>query len=103
MANYRNYYILMHTFNLCWGMELLKQFNLTDNEIKVYLSLLELGSALVGDITKKTGIHRRNVYDCIERLVKKGLVGYVSNNNRKFFRATEPSHFFSLPLPGNGY
>jgi sugar-specific transcriptional regulator TrmB len=74
----------------------LKEFNLTDNEIKIYLTLLELGSALAGEITTKTGIHRRNVYDSIERLIKKGLVGYITNNNRKFFKAANPKHFFSL-------
>lgn len=74
----------------------LKEFNLTENEIKVYTSLLELGSALAGKLTEKTGIHRRNVYDSLERLVKKGLVGYVLQNSRKYFRATDPNHFFSL-------
>ena len=76
--------------------KVLREFNLTDNEIKIYLTLLELGSALAGEITTKTGIHRRNVYDSIERLIKKGLVGYITKNNRKYFKAAEPKHFFSL-------
>jgi sugar-specific transcriptional regulator TrmB len=74
----------------------LKEFNLTDNEVKIYLTLLDLGSALAGEITTKTGIHRRNVYDSIERLIKKGLVGYITKNNRKYFKAANPEHFFSL-------
>jgi sugar-specific transcriptional regulator TrmB len=74
----------------------LKEFNLTDNEVKIYLTLLDLGSALAGEITTKTGIHRRNVYDSVERLIKKGLVGYISKNNRKYFKAADPKHFYSL-------
>jgi len=74
----------------------LQSFDLTKNEIKVYLCLLESGSALAGELTSKTGIHRRNVYDSLERLIKKGLVGYVALNNKKYFRAAKPDHFFSL-------
>ncbi len=76
--------------------DLLKKFNLTNNETKIYLKLLELGSATAGQITAKTGVHRRNVYDSIERLIKKGLVGYVAQNNKKQFKATSPKHFFYL-------
>ena len=77
-------------------MQVLERFDLTKNETRVYISLLELGSAPAGKITEKTGIHRRNVYDSIERLVKKGLVGYVTKNNRKYFKAANPKHFFYL-------
>ncbi len=76
--------------------DLLKKFNLTNNETKIYLKLLELGSATAGQITAKTGVHRRNVYDSIERLIKKGLVGYIAQNNKKQFKATSPKHFFYL-------
>lgn len=75
---------------------ILKKFDLTDNEIRIYKTLLELGSGLAGEITGRTGIHRRNVYDSIERLVKKGLVGYITKNNRKYYQGTTPKHFFYL-------
>src|SRR3989344_8340889 len=74
----------------------LGEFGLTENESKVYLTVLESGSALAGEITVKTGIHRRNVYDSIERLIKKGLMGYITINNKKYFKATNPRHFFAL-------
>ena len=76
--------------------DILKKFNLADNEIKVYLCLIGLGSATAGEITSKAGIHRRNVYDSLERLIKKGLAGYVIKNNRKYFKAAHPKHFFYL-------
>jgi len=69
---------------------------LTKNEAKVYLSLLKAGSAMAGEITEKTGVHRRNVYDSIERLVKKGLVSHVNIDNKKVFSPANPERFLEL-------
>ncbi len=69
---------------------ILEETGLAGNEIKVYLSLLELGSALAGEITKKSGVNRTNVYDALDRLSEKGLVSYVIKSNRKYFESTEP-------------
>lgn len=69
----------------------LSKLGLTKNEINVYTTLLKLGSALAGEITSYSGIHRRNVYDAIERLIEKGLVSFVIINNRKWFKAADPS------------
>ena len=75
---------------------LLEQFGLTRNEAKVYLSLLKSGSTTAGKITEATGIHRRNVYDCLERLMERGLVGFVMINNRKLFEAADPQRFMGI-------
>jgi len=72
---------------------ILQEMGLTESEANVYLALLELGPSLAGRITRKTGIHRRNVYDITERLIKKGLVGYIVKNNRRFFEAVNPEKF----------
>ncbi|MBT3464213.1 hypothetical protein HOD20_08470 [archaeon] len=66
---------------------------LTKNEIKIYLTLLDEGSSTAGIITEKTGIHRRNVYDSIERLIEKGIVGYIVVKGRKHFEAVDPKYF----------
>jgi len=68
----------------------LSDIGMTNNEINVYLNLLELGSSLAGEITKKSGLNRTNVYDILDRLIEKGIVGYVIKSNRKYFEATEP-------------
>ena len=72
------------------------KLGLTANEAKVYTILLKLGSSLAGDITKNTGIHRRNVYDSIERLMEKGLISFVIINNRKYFEAANPSRLLTI-------
>ena len=68
----------------------LESAGLSGNEIKVYLSLLDLGSALAGEITKRCGVNRTNVYDSLDRLTERGLVSYVIKANRKYFEATNP-------------
>jgi sugar-specific transcriptional regulator TrmB len=73
--------------------ELLQELGLTSSESKVYLALLELGPSLAGQISRKTGIHRRNIYDITERLIEKGLIGYIVKNNRKLFEAVSPERF----------
>lgn len=68
----------------------LESAGLSGNEIKVYLALLDLGSALAGEITKKSGVNRTNVYDALDRLTERGLVSYVIKANRKHFEAANP-------------
>ena len=68
----------------------LHEAGLTENESKIYVALLELGPSNAGLISRKTGLHRRVVYDTIEMLIKKGLVGYILKNNKKLFQASNP-------------
>lgn len=69
---------------------ILEDIGLTKNETKLYVALLELGSAPAGDIIKKTGMHRAVVYDLIDLLTEKGLISYVIKANRKYFEAHDP-------------
>lgn len=77
-------------------MQELKQAGLTENETKVYLALLDLGPSLAGQISRKTGLHRRTIYDTTEMLIKKGLVGYILKNNRHVFQASSPKRIMEI-------
>jgi sugar-specific transcriptional regulator TrmB len=77
-------------------MEELKQAGLTDNESKVYLALIDLGPSLAGQISRKSGLHRRTVYDTTEMLIKKGLIGYILKNNRRLFQASNPDRLMEI-------
>ncbi|MBI5148092.1 helix-turn-helix domain-containing protein [Candidatus Pacearchaeota archaeon] len=68
----------------------LQEFGLSNTEAKVYLALLGLGKSQAGTVTKKSNVNRTNVYDALERLIEKGLVSYVTENNIKFFEAVNP-------------
>ncbi|NOQ56283.1 MAG: hypothetical protein GQ477_05785 [Nanohaloarchaea archaeon] len=71
----------------------LREMGLSGNEIRVYLMLLENGLSGVGNISSKTKIHRRNVYDCLDMLREKGAVSYTVKNGRKFYEASDPKIF----------
>lgn len=70
--------------------KILEEVGLTPNESKVYLALIEVGSASATEIIKKTGLHRAVIYDLLERLIEKGLAGYAIKSRKKFFEATNP-------------
>jgi sugar-specific transcriptional regulator TrmB len=76
--------------------KVLEGMGLARNEVKVYTTLLRLGSASVGKITKDSGVHRRNVYDALERLSKKGLAGHITRNRVKFFQAASPHRLMDI-------
>ncbi len=76
--------------------DVLKNAKLTENEIKVYSCLLELGATAAGTISRRTGLHRRVIYDVTERLIQKGLIGYIIENHKKMFHCANPSRFLEI-------
>lgn len=69
---------------------ILEKIGLSKAEIKVYVTLLELGSAPSGRIVKETGLRKSTVYETISRLQEKGLVSYVIKESVKHFEAADP-------------
>jgi len=76
--------------------EILTEVGLTKKEAEVYLALTELGSSSASNIIQKTGFHRAVVYDLLERLIEKGLVGHVLKGRKKFFEATNPERLLEI-------
>jgi len=74
----------------------LESLGLRGNDANTYSSLLSLKDATAYEISKKTGIHRGNVYDSLNRLVEKGLVSYVIKNKVKHYEAAEPTRLLEL-------
>jgi len=72
------------------NIEVLKSAGLTRGEIKVYLSLLELGSSTTGPIIEKCGIARSIIYQILEKLIQKGLASYIIKEKTKYFQAAQP-------------
>ena len=59
-------------------------------ESKIYIELLKNKFLLAGEISKKTMVNRRTVYDTLSRLEEKGLVGHNLSANKKQYYAIEP-------------
>lgn len=78
-------------------IELIANLGLTENEGKIYLSLLELGPSLVTEISRKAEVNRVSCYDVLERLVKYNLVTYASGkSSKKRYSAMPPYNLFSF-------
>jgi sugar-specific transcriptional regulator TrmB len=62
----------------------------TQNETKVYLMLVRNKQSTVQEIAKLTSIHRRNIYDVLQRLIEKGCVCEIITQNKPVYKAFEP-------------
>jgi sugar-specific transcriptional regulator TrmB len=71
--------------------DFLLEIGFTKNESKVYFSLLKKGLSTTSEISSNTSIHRTNVYDCLERLIEKGLVNYIHKERKKYYQASNPN------------
>jgi HTH-type transcriptional regulator, sugar sensing transcriptional regulator len=69
----------------------LLDIGLSDKEIKVYLSSLELGESSVLDISKKSKVNRTTIYPIIDSLTQKGLMSLVQKGKKQYFYAESPS------------
>ena len=75
---------------------LLKEIGLTDNEIKVYLTMLEEDENLASTIAEKTKINRSLMYTILNNLMEKGMISCVIKENRKYFMATDPKKILDV-------
>ena len=69
---------------------LLEKLGLTRGEIKVYLALNKLGESTIGPIGKESKVSKSKMYDILDRLIEKGLVGYITKEGTKYFMANDP-------------
>lgn len=59
----------------------------------MFLTLLKMGSAKVGQVVKESHVSYSKVYDVLDRLSLKGLVSDIILGNVKYFNAVEPYRF----------
>lgn len=77
-------------------IDVLEELGLSEAEAKVYLALLETGPTLAGPVIKKTALHRGTTYQILQRLIEKGLAGYVIVAGKRYFEATNPDRFLGI-------
>ncbi len=68
----------------------LHELGLADEEIKVYLSVLELGGGFVSSIARKAGVHRVTCYNTLGNLEKKSVIRSTMQKNVRFYSAEPP-------------
>lgn len=72
-------------------LEELKIFGLQENEVKVYLALLEVGRSTVSQISKVAKLNRTTGYDVLERLCIYGIVSRTPVAKKKMYTPEPPS------------
>lgn len=75
---------------------MLQELGLTPNEAKIYNALLTYGGSGVSTISIRAHVHRRNAYDAIQRLLKKGLVFELYSKSETVYEAVDPGKLLEI-------
>lgn len=76
--------------------DVLENLGLSPNEAKIYQGLLELGKASVPQISLYIGVHKRNIYDIIPKLLKKGLIYLHADHEENKYAPVAPNKLSDL-------
>jgi sugar-specific transcriptional regulator TrmB len=76
--------------------ELLQELGLTQNEAKIYEALVTYGGSGVSTISLRSKVHRRNAYECLHRLIEKGLVYEVFTRGETIYEGVQPTKLMEL-------
>ena len=75
--------------------EILESIGLHKNEIIIYFDLIKVGHSSAHEVSNRTKIHRPNVYDILEKLIKKGIVTQSIEDNVKIFYPVSPQNLLN--------
>ena len=73
--------------------ETLKSLGLEEQQIKVYLALLDYGEASATQLSERTGLGRVHMYQITDKLIHKGVVSSILKEGVKYFSAADPATF----------
>ena len=74
----------------------LKNFGLSEKEIYVYLTLIEIGSSSVRTISNKAKVNRGTTYDILKSLINMGIVSYYKKESKQYFIAERPETLLAV-------
>src|SRR3990167_10939359 len=78
------------------NQEIYEALSLSPNEAKIYETLVEKGELGASEIAVAAGIHRRNAYDAIQRLIDKGLCFQIISQKGNRYNAVDPDKLMEL-------
>jgi sugar-specific transcriptional regulator TrmB len=76
--------------------KILEDIGLSNAEIKVYLTLLELGTSTAGPILEKSGLQNSVVHMTLNKLIERGFVTFVKEGKRNHYQAANPKHIIDF-------
>ncbi|MFA6461705.1 MAG: helix-turn-helix domain-containing protein [Candidatus Woesearchaeota archaeon] len=74
----------------------LLELGFTQNESEVYCSLVKFNLAKANELIKDTKLHKKIVYENLERLIDKGLVSFVQEGRTRIFKVADPNMLVEL-------
>lgn len=77
-------------------MKELENLGMSKAEIRVYLSLLKLGSVQAMSIAKETFLRKSTIYETLRRLEEKGLVSNITKNSTRYYEAVQPERLLDI-------
>ncbi len=83
--------------------KVLQGLDLSDEETRIYVELLESGTVTAGEFSKKAGISRTSLYGILQRLTDKGIVERTLKKGVRSFQAAHPEkikHLFRKKIEG---
>jgi sugar-specific transcriptional regulator TrmB len=79
---------------ICTHMNLitdyLKELELSDNEVKIYMGLLRLQTTTIKELSQYVGMNRTTAHMYVETLIEKGLIMETRNGSRRQILAEFP-------------
>ena len=76
--------------------EIFESLGLSPNEAKIYETMIAVGETSVSEISIKANIHRRNIYDALNRLIEKGLVSAIFQKGENRYQAVHPDKLLEI-------
>lgn len=77
-------------------IQLLREFNFTESEAKVYVALLENGASTGYEISKLSGVARSKIYNILEALTQKGVLAFSKEGKSTLYRAVPVDQLTSV-------
>ncbi|MFH1536596.1 MAG: helix-turn-helix domain-containing protein [Patescibacteria group bacterium] len=74
----------------------LKKLGLNQKEIEVYLASLQLGTATITELSRKSDIKRPTTYLIIESLLKQGLISIIKKKQKTYYAAERPKKILTI-------
>ena len=76
--------------------EELKQFGLSENEVKLYVTLLKTGTSTANRLAELSGLKRSTTYDNLYLLINKGIASLSVKDKVQYYEAAEPQKIVNL-------
>jgi sugar-specific transcriptional regulator TrmB len=75
--------------------EALKNADFSNNEVEIYLAILDYGSSKIGEVVKITGIQKSSCYMAINSLLHKGVIATVKKGKVSYYEVENPETLIS--------